>query len=155
MSFSFSDLTAMDTFDKNNAMREIVDYWTKSKVENETRNVQLTEKDVESLFEVLEGHFMTRTGGLANLQPEVEKPLLECPQCGRMFDKAWVLARPQQSHLNTERFSCTQCDKQFLSSAGLNRHNTKHLQAVQCEQCQRKFTSRLYLDQHVKTHHVQ
>ena len=145
----------MDSFDQKNAMKEIVDYWTKSKVDDESKNVQLTEHDVVSLFEVLEGHFLLRAHQVSQVpQPREEKGPLTCDKCGRMFDKPWTLERHQQVHLNTERFSCSKCDRKFLSSAGLTKHLSKHLPAASCSQCERQFTTQQYLDQHVTTHHA-
>ena len=142
----------MDTFDQKNAIQEIVDYWTKFKLEDTTRDVQLTERDVESLFQVLEGHFMLRKVEEA---AGSEKGLLRCPQpqCGRLFDKPWSLERHQQTHDSSKRFSCTKCEKQFLSSAGLTRHLSKHLSPVSCSKCCRQFTTAQYLSQHLQTHH--
>ena len=145
----------MEAFDQKNAIQEIVDYWTKSKLEDETRNVKLTEEDVVSLFQVLDGHFLTKTGLEAKdpAPPEV-KTANNCDHCGRMFDKAWTLERHKQTHLNTERFPCPQCDRKFLSSAGLTKHLSKHAKPAQCSQCEKQFTTKEYLDQHVQTHHV-
>ena len=145
----------MEAFDQKNAIQEIVDYWTKSKLEDETKNVKLTEKDVVSLFQVLDGHFLTKTGVEAqDPAPAEVKTQNMCQQCGRFFDKAWALERHQQVHLNTERFPCSQCDRKFLSSAGLTKHLSKHNQPVRCDQCDKQFTTKEYLEQHVQTHHL-
>ena len=148
----------MEAFDQKTAIQEIVDYWTKSKLDDESRrNVKLTEEDVVSLFQVLDGHFLLKTGVEARdpAPPEV-KPLNNCEDCGRMFDKAWALERHKQIHLNTERFPCSQCDRKFLSSAGLTKHLSKHSQPAQCPEveCGKQFTTKQYLDQHLQTHHL-
>ena len=146
--------SAMEAFDQKNAIQEIVDYWTKSKLDDKTRNVKLTESDVESLFQVLDGHFLTKTGVQARdpAPPDVKAQNM-CDHCGRFFDKAWTLERHKQIHLDTERFPCSQCDRKFLSSAGLTKHLSKHSQPAECGDCGKQFTTKEYLEQHVQTHH--
>merc|ERR1712098_59716 len=129
-------------------IQQIVDHWS-----SKDKKEQLSENDVLSLFEVLNGHFITRTGESANaIVIEDDQKIIDCKECGKMFSTVINLERHKLVHQNRNKFMCTKCDKKFISDAGLSKHMTKHIEPVKCIHCDKMFSTQEYLDQHMTIH---
>ena len=137
----------MDVMDQS-VIQEIVDHWGNSGMKQ-----QLSENDVLSLFEVLNGHFITRTGdSVKPIVIEDDMKIIDCKECGKMFTTIVNLERHKLLHQDRNKFICTKCDKKFISDAGLSKHMTKHIEPVKCSQCDKMFSTQEYLDQHMTVH---
>ena len=142
----------MDGVDKN-LMQQIVDHWASRDTSDNNGKVTITENDVLSLFEVLNGHFISRTGVAAReVVLDVEPKVIDCKECGKMFTTEMNLERHKQLHLNQEKLNCKKCDKKFMTEKGLTQHMTKHIEPVSCNVCDKQFSSQDYLDQHMAVH---
>ena len=138
-----------------NLMQQIVDHWAKRENSDDGK-ATITENDVLSLFEVLNGHFISRTGVAAReVIVDVEPKVIDCKECGKMFTSEINLERHKQLHLNQEKLNCKKCDKKFMTEKGLTQHMTKHIEPVSCNLCEKQFSSQDYLDQHIAIHNKQ
>ena len=108
-----------------------------------------------SLYDVLGGHFISRTGAAARdpPKPDPEPRVIDCKECGKMFTSTLNLERHKLTHAEgRDKFVCNKCERSFLSEVGLAKHMTKHIDPVQCGTCDKKFTTQEYLDQHMLLH---
>ena len=137
----------------NNVLQQIIDCWSQSAGERETPFQKLSVNDVNSLFEVLSGHFISREGQAAFEEKiEVQDKVIDCKECGKMFSTQVNLEKHMIIHNNPDRYMCQKCDKRFISNTGLARHMSKHVESVKCPTCDKMFTSQDYLDQHMTVH---
>ena len=135
-----------------NVLQQIVDYWGQN---GKSEHNKLTERDILSLFETLNGHFISRTGEAAKEEVREEEPkIIDCKECGKMFSTQLNLEKHKQiiHSANKEVFPCTVCEKKFMSSTGLSKHMSKHREVVKCSHCDKQFTAQEYLEQHLKIH---
>ena len=138
----------METININQTvLQQIIDCWSQSAAQ------KLSESDVLSLFEVLNGHFISRTGSAAfDEKLEEEDKVIDCKECGKMFCTQVNLDKHMMHHNNPDRYLCKKCDKRFISDVGLARHMSKHVESVKCPTCDKMFTSQDYLNQHMVVH---
>ena len=145
------NLTTTHNETRPSVLQEIVDYWGEHG--NNITNNQLSERDILSLFETLDGHFISRTGDAAKEEVRDEPKIIDCNECGKMFSTQLNLQKHKQLHANKEVFSCTKCSKKFMSRSGLSKHMSKHVVDMRtCSHCDQQFTSEEYLEQHMKLH---
>ena len=132
-------------------IQEIVSHWTNAA--DVGTKPKLSENDILSLYEVLNGHFITRTGEAAK-EPIIDDTpkIIDCKECGKMFTTVVNLEKHKLVHQNRDKFVCTKCDRRFISDTGLAKHMTKHIEPVNCAQCKQTFTTQAYLDQHMAVH---
>ena len=142
----------MENIDQS-ILQQIVNCWSQIANEKETPLQTLSVNDVESLFEVLNGHFISRTGKAAFEEKiEVEDKVIDCKECGKMFSTQVNLEKHMMIHNNPDKYMCQKCDKRFISDTGLARHMSKHVESVKCPTCDKMFTSQDYLSQHMTVH---
>ena len=132
-------------------LQQIINCWSQNS--NNEKEKQLSLNDVNSLFEVLNGHFISRTGTAA-FEEKIEDhdKVIDCKECGKMFSNQVNLDKHMMIHNNPDRYLCKKCDKRFISDTGLARHMSKHVESVKCPSCDKMFTSQDYLMQHMTVH---
>ena len=142
----------MEDIDQN-VLQQIIDCWAQNANGRETPLQKLSVSDVNSLFDVLDGHFISRTGH-ATVEEKIEEQseVIDCKECGKMFSTKFHLDRHMIIHNNPDRYMCKKCDKRFISDKGLARHMSKHVESVKCPTCDKMFTTKDYLDQHMIVH---
>ncbi|XP_055701310.1 transcription factor grauzone-like [Phlebotomus papatasi] len=85
-----------------------------------------------------------------------EEAIVVC--CDRELKNRTRLVNHLNSHINPNKFKCTQCDsKGFLTETGLNlhilsTHSPRELHKFKCEKCPRTFITGSRLNRHQHTH---
>ncbi len=85
---------------------------------------------------------------------------VECPECGKKFDKFYLKAHLSNFH-NGVRHECNLCDSTFAFKGSLQRHiNNVHLKIVPknaqtfpCPDCGREFNRRDVMTRHMDVVH--
>lgn len=84
-----------------------------------------------------------------------QRPKLPCNVCGSLFNKYYMVIH-LRSHTGEKPFTCSVCEKQFVSANSLSSHtNNCHGEQrgkVQCDICGRLVSSKMSLRQHLRTH---
>ncbi|XP_040190039.1 zinc finger protein 420-like isoform X2 [Rana temporaria] len=77
-----------------------------------------------------------------------------CTQCEKTFLHSQDLVRHQRSHLGERPYVCNQCGKCFRRNTSLLIHERIHTgeRPYQCAQCGKSFVQRQHLTTHLKTH---
>ncbi|XP_073468766.1 uncharacterized protein [Aquarana catesbeiana] len=80
--------------------------------------------------------------------------LFPCTQCEKTFLHSQDLVRHQRSHLGERPYVCNQCGKCFRRNTSLLIHERIHTgeRPYQCAQCGKSFVQRQHLTTHLKTH---
>ena len=106
----------------------------------------IEENDVETL-----------TSGISKLSIPGEKENLKCEQCGATYNKPWTLRNHMKNKHNLEvkeTHECNTCQKEFSTSAKLEKHKQSHERNFVCDLCDEVFMEKLLLTQHKKEHLV-
>ncbi|XP_053564809.1 zinc finger protein 420 isoform X2 [Bombina bombina] len=87
-------------------------------------------------------------------EPKTLERLFPCTQCEKSFLRSSDLVRHQRSHLGERPYVCNQCGKCFRRNTSLIIHERIHTgeRPYQCAQCGKSFVQRQHLTTHLKTH---
>merc|ERR1712243_3308 len=125
------DIMEAWTAEQEDVMREVVRYWQE---EDRGGIAAFTEQDVQSLFNVISGHFLAEgssTSQSPSFQPTAGAAIHQCPvpDCGRWFDQPYALVKHQNLTHNKEKstpFQCSHCEKSFIYEVALKKHIRKN-----------------------------
>ncbi|XP_075193820.1 uncharacterized protein LOC142292378 [Anomaloglossus baeobatrachus] len=83
-----------------------------------------------------------------------QEELHHCTQCDKAFLRSSDLTRHQRSHLEERPYVCNQCGKCFRRNTSLLIHERIHTgeRPYQCAQCGKSFVQRQHLTTHLRTH---
>ncbi|XP_064116209.1 zinc finger protein 91-like [Macrobrachium nipponense] len=134
----------------------------------ENREYELTKVTIPTAFEnyiesnsTPEQNFLCIICGEDCIEPSLLKShlrqhKLECPQCGKAFNRLNNLKRHMVIHTGMRRYECYVCAKKFKESGHLKTHFLhvhSEEQSIECKFCSKKFSHKSYYQRHLKIHH--
>ena len=83
-----------------------------------------------------------------------EKPF-SCSHCDKTFVDSESLIKHERTHSSDKPFSCSHCDKEFTTADDLKNHDNKHSdqKAFSCTECDKNFSDSKSLKDHKSTTH--
>lgn len=95
--------------------------------------------------------------GYSDMEDDGEIRLVNCPECGKAFNKISVLQVHLRSHAGAEKpFECDRCGRSFSQRANLHRHYQGHIgeKPHPCHVCMRAFVHKVQLSEHMAQEHA-
>ncbi|XP_067145445.1 gastrula zinc finger protein XlCGF57.1-like, partial [Centruroides vittatus] len=88
-----------------------------------------TLKECEEFLESLNDNLEIRqleTSSPANLLPNMDEGIHQCPTCNKTFGRKHNLQRHMRTHTNEKQFKCEICECRFSDGSNLKRHIISH-----------------------------
>ncbi|XP_058530860.1 zinc finger protein 583 isoform X2 [Ochotona princeps] len=96
----------------------------------------------------------TKPAEMKHKKVYVEKKLLKCNECEKVFNQSSSLTLHQRIHTGEKPYACVECGKTFSQSANLAQHKRIHTgeKPYQCKECRKAFSQNAHLAQHQRVH---
>ncbi|XP_069496493.1 zinc finger protein 585A-like isoform X2 [Ambystoma mexicanum] len=103
---------------------------------------------------IIGGSYMDQKSLPVTPQSRVKERLFPCTQCERSFVRSYDLMKHQRNHKSERPYICNACGKCFRRNTSLIIHERIHTgeRPYQCAQCGKSFIQRQHLTTHLKTH---